>query len=421
MHFSEFSLKTITTQFRALRHCDTGNVGMIFALLAIPLLALAGGSVDYSRATKARSTLQQVCDSAVLASSRVAGGTQSQFEDVAQNYVTNNAPPPYNTLTPLVDVDPDGTWLKVSLSTTVPTTTLPLLNIHELPVAVDCKVSGRKLDPMEVVMVLDYSSSMNGSAGNGQAKWEAMKTAAIGLAVQLRDFSDPDTIKLGLVPFDRYVRMTVPGENLRGTATGDITTCVKDRDYPHNLVDTTPSGSDNDPTKWPRFDDSHCDNNAANSMKVLPLTTDINAAIAQLNAMEPVSGTNIQLGLGIGQHVISPNEPFAQGASYNDPDMPKILILLTDGEQTVSGNGPNGTSSNDQAKANIETICENVKGNGVTVITIAYDIGSQNTRDRLKNCATSEDHYFEPYNGEQLFTAFSGIAAVLGQSAFLSE
>ena len=62
-----------------------------------------------------------------------------------------------------------------------------------------------------------------------------------------------------------------------------------------------------------------------------------------------------------------------------------------------------------QGEQNIETLCANIKAKGVTIFTIAYNITEQATRDRLRNCATKPAFYYEPYNGEQLFTVFAGI------------
>ncbi|HHI82656.1 MAG TPA: pilus assembly protein, partial [Rhizobiales bacterium] len=84
---------------------QAGNVGVIFALAAIPVLGLAGGAVDLSVANNARSALQNVCDSAALAATKSPFQTISGFEDVASKYIQANAPEPYKSVAPNVTVD----------------------------------------------------------------------------------------------------------------------------------------------------------------------------------------------------------------------------------------------------------------------------------------------------------------------------
>lgn len=54
-----------------LRRDTSGNVLIITALCLVPLLILIGSAVDISRATMAKSRLQNACDAASLAARRV--------------------------------------------------------------------------------------------------------------------------------------------------------------------------------------------------------------------------------------------------------------------------------------------------------------------------------------------------------------
>jgi Flp pilus assembly protein TadG len=51
---------------RSLRSANGGNVAILYALALVPILLLAGGMVDYSRATSARVFLQNSLDAAIL-------------------------------------------------------------------------------------------------------------------------------------------------------------------------------------------------------------------------------------------------------------------------------------------------------------------------------------------------------------------
>lgn len=54
----------------------SGNAGIIFALCLVPLVALAGGATDFTRASTAESTLQSLSDQAAL-SAAIAGPKES--------------------------------------------------------------------------------------------------------------------------------------------------------------------------------------------------------------------------------------------------------------------------------------------------------------------------------------------------------
>src|SRR5215207_8024860 len=48
------------------RQADQGNIGMVFALTLLPVVGMAGGALDYTRATATRQKLQTATDMAAL-------------------------------------------------------------------------------------------------------------------------------------------------------------------------------------------------------------------------------------------------------------------------------------------------------------------------------------------------------------------
>jgi len=54
---------------RTVRHfarANRGNIAMTFALTLVPLLSFVGAAIDYSRAAKARTSMQAALDSTAL-------------------------------------------------------------------------------------------------------------------------------------------------------------------------------------------------------------------------------------------------------------------------------------------------------------------------------------------------------------------
>jgi len=60
---------------------DQGNVAMIFAIAAVPLISLVGAAVDYTRANTARTAMQAALDSTSLMLSKdLAEGLIQQYQ-----------------------------------------------------------------------------------------------------------------------------------------------------------------------------------------------------------------------------------------------------------------------------------------------------------------------------------------------------
>ena len=97
------------------RSSKRGNLAIIFAIMSIPLMLALGGGIDYSRASLARSQLQDSLDATSLALSRqtgVATMTGAQMQSFARGYFDANFS---NT-----DIDTSGVILTPSSRTRCP-------------------------------------------------------------------------------------------------------------------------------------------------------------------------------------------------------------------------------------------------------------------------------------------------------------
>ncbi|MBN9311146.1 TadE/TadG family type IV pilus assembly protein [Devosia sp.] len=179
-----------------------------------------------------------------------------------------------------------------------------------------------------------------------------------------------------------------------------------------------------------------------------PLTAtkaDIKTAI---NAMASQGYTNIHQGAIWGFHMLSPTEPLTQGADYGGATS-KVMIIMTDGENTVNSYGANalnmantfqaygwpgarsqtgGVSYNGRiystdhpypaSDADVtaamdtrtEETCTNAKAEGIAIYTIGLNPPNQKTIDLLTNCATTASMAYFPTDSSQLVTVFKKIA-----------
>jgi Flp pilus assembly protein TadG len=86
-------LTSIVKFIRSLGRDRRGNVGLMFALVAIPLTLTVGVGIDYGLAASIRTKMQAALDAAVLAGARAAStSTQSAAITLAQNIFTANTP-----------------------------------------------------------------------------------------------------------------------------------------------------------------------------------------------------------------------------------------------------------------------------------------------------------------------------------------
>jgi hypothetical protein len=171
----------------------------------------------------------------------------------------------------------------------------------------------------------------------------------------------------------------------------------------------------------------------------LPLSTNKATIESAINGMVAQGATSVGEGAMWGWRAVSPGEPFAQGRPYNTEDNQKVLVLMTDGQNTYYPNnkfvkswydvygyvdrGRLGTTSTNSdtltAAMDVRTAqaCANIKAAGVIVYTVAFQIpGDQaGALTLLRNCATDEDKYFAPNTESDLLSAFNAIGKDISQ------
>lgn len=406
---------------RRFRPDVSGVTAVMFGLVLVPLLAKLGLAIDFARAYSARSNLQQAADAAALATASAITFGYENAEQIAQDTFAANLKQGFpGAAVPKITIQDDG--VIVSVDTSLPTVIMGIIGDDSMPIGVTSVVNLATIGNAEIVLVLDYSSSMN-----SKGKYQTMRDAAVDLVETLTKGGKNDKISFGLVPFARHVYVTLPSDYVAEEKPGGTwTDCTMDREYPYNRQDTTPVVSDN-ATKWQpvvdpkkskdkdaekknlKHTNNDCWNYPARDLFVRPLTTNHNATLSQLKAMYPYSGTHIALGLEMGWHVISPNPPYSEGIPYGDDETIKVIVLLTDGRQSVGGNGPGDSNNVSHAQKNLEASCEAIKAQEVEIVTIGFDLYDSKTLERLKNCASKPSYFFDAKTNSDLASAFKSI------------
>jgi Flp pilus assembly protein TadG len=405
------------------------GVAPLLGLALIPLMAAVGAAVDYSRASSVRTAMQSALDSTALMLSKDAQNLNGDQLTAKANVYFNalfNRPEATNVqVTQQFGSPQQGSFaITVSGNATVSTVFWRVVGQDHLNITASGEVVWgiRKLN---LALALDNTGSM---ASN--AKMTELKTAAHNLLTTLKNAEKaPGDIKVSIIPFAVDVNVgtgnvnatwidwtdwdakngtcsvwiSSPKTKTKCTNAGGSWTpanhntwngCVMDRDQ-NNDVLNTPAVSGSAATMYRAHQATAC------PTSMMTLSTDWTALNAKIDAMTPTGNTNVTIGMQLAWQSLSPVEPFnAPGAA---PDLDRVVILLTDGQNTQN----RWSSTQSVIDARTEKVCANAKADNVKIYTVRVIEGNQTL---LKNCATKPEMYYEVSDAGQLNSVFSSIA-----------
>jgi Flp pilus assembly protein TadG len=450
-------------------HRDESGSMVVFTLFIIVLMLIVSGmAVDFMRFESRRAMMQGAVDSAVLAAADLDLDASIDPRDVVDEYMTKSQAG--NCLTN-VDVD-DSTLSYRSVSAdcqmVMNTFFLRLIGINDLTAtAASTAIEG--VGDIEVSLVVDISGSMILPTADGtERKIEALRSAANSFVDTLLLPEFEDRISMSLVPYSAHVNV---GSDIFGTlgvtSRHGFSHCV---DVPNSAFSTTEwvnggnlihtehvaMGGGTINTICPRF----------GYEAIIPLSQDAGEIKSAINQLEPRSTTSIFQGIKWGTTLLDPSfnenvramgnvvEPVFQNrpSAYPDPnstsdrDVRKYLVLMTDGENFPTdrltpeaydtpseiamwdtmgfSNFFNDITArrnlnyyhrpyHSAAQGNIfmDQICTAAKDEGIIIFGIGLYSQAANPpgADHMRNCASSESHYFET-GGEELTQIFEAIA-----------
>lgn len=435
-----------------------GSIAIIFAIALVGVVAISGVSLDYARSVSVQNKLQRDLDAALL-SSWQAEQAGIPVEEMVKKHFIANWKSTEGITTPVLDIreQADGS-VKGTATAAVDASLSRVLGFDSVSIKVESEI-GVANQHMEIALVVDNTASMTGD------KLAALRKSAGELVTNaFKSKNAKDYVKIGVVPFAQYVNvgtanrnkpwMSVPNDtstqvtscsmqkpiigksNCRmetytymndGTPVTyqsevcdyqygpesevcstwtDAKTwngCVGSRSYPLNTLDEQYS------TPIPGIQNVSCNS------PVLPLTNEEATIRASLDAMTAVGETYVPAGLIWGWRVLSQDAPFEEGTAYgamkDGQPVKKILILMTDGANTISATQPTH-GGNDATAANQLTteICTNVKAKKIEIYTIAFSVTDDTIKNVLKGCASPGHYYFDAADTQELQTAFQNIS-----------
>jgi Flp pilus assembly protein TadG len=474
--------RSIVRKFRDYCNSTSGNIATFFALSVPFVLIAVGSALDTARITREYTTFNAAVDSATVALATdtrastmfgpVSQTNLAALTELAKKYIATNYSPDHafdGNVSVALQIT--GTKINVDADLEFPTTLMKLVGVDTVSMSAHSQVE-LAARPVEVVMVLDSTTSL-GSGGLSD-----VKTAAKGLLTKL--YGDTSVnyskyIRVGVVPFAAVTKHTpasaisgewfdprlVPGANLAAKkayltssnwngclgarprhSTNDAldylsndaapTTTIDDSKFPPLYLQSNSAVPYVDNRGRPRTRDDR-EPGCATIARTVSLTYNRASVVSGIDAMALTSNTNISEGIAWGMRVISPGSPYTsvsetgvgdpnQTAPYNDVKWQKVVVLMSDGENTYATPRADGvTPSLTAAQMDADTLksCTRLKTEGVLVYTAGFRIDSA----LLKECASqpSSKYYKYAATTSDLTSFFNNIGQTINKMIYVSK
>ena len=340
-----------------------GNVIMIFALSIVPIIAVAGFAIDFSRARTAKVQLTTLLDQAVLAASNLS------YNDDPTTLVNNWMDSQISqfgysaddlTVVVTSSVALNSKSVSATAALDVPTVLMGIVGRDTITVGTAASAI-QSIPNLEIAMVLDISSSMRGN------RLTSLKSASTEFVVIMITSETEDVTSISVVPFGGTVNIGsslfnkfVVDETDSSTTIDptemqyDIGTSVETSAFRfsagHECIEVTRNDYDFDllpnqdraqvPDFWRWWNNHPWCPEAASAIYLN--SNDTSDLKAHLNGMVLSDGTGMDIGALWGLKTLSPSFRGELGGEFADRPLDfdagnskKVLIVMTDGAITA--------------------------------------------------------------------------------------
>lgn len=454
---------------------QVGAVAAAFGLLIPIVISATGIFVDMSQAYLVKARLSSAVDAAALAGAATGSDDVDFIQSKVQAFIDANYPEDKIGTNIVVDASLDGDELTVTASAELETSFMRVFGYDVLDVD-STSIVQREVRGLEVVMVLDNTGSMSTDNNIG-----TLRTATENfVTILFESVSDPELVKVGLVPYASSVNVgpyglgldldeddygeafVIPPDNdvydnyyngmnpytkynygideddleYDPSRIGQWHGCVLAEDYPldtedhdgpwemyrHNFNGNSyyRNNSYYNGTLGDGYNALYGPNIYCPVQPIVPLTSDEDFLLDSAGNMTASGATLGNFGMVWGWRVISPEEPFTEGAEYDSTLWDKVVLVMTDGINTVSDvYSAYGRSDQNDVTANdlddrFEEVCEAMKEAGILIYTVTFDDGvDDDTKDLYRDCATTPANYNDAPSQDDLEAVFEKIAREL--------
>ncbi|MDB5527908.1 MAG: hypothetical protein JWR51_1011 [Devosia sp.] len=219
-------LLNLLKQFRG---DERGVFGIIFALLAVVLIALSGAVVDFVSVEQARNRAQVALDAATLALQKdifLTPLNAAAIQSKAQALVTTQIGDARITATlnaPVINLTTGSLYLSAHL--TVPTMFVTLVGVNQMEANVASEATRGSMN-IEVAVAVDITGSMAQMIPVSDGSAQQSKVAALKIAlgelidIVVKDAQTPTYSKMAIVPYSMAVNVgSTYAPSIRGAVT----------------------------------------------------------------------------------------------------------------------------------------------------------------------------------------------------------
>lgn len=409
----------------------SGNVGVFFALAAVPTIVMMGAGVDLGVRQIAQQKLQEALDNGVLAAASKTQ-TNESLDVVVSSYLEEIGFSHEVSIQQTNEITETSRSVAVRAEYSVPTSFLSLLGIAELPVVAISKARDQ-LGSVEISLVLDMSGSMR------NLRIKNTKAAAKSFVETMLDEDEgKDNVTISIVPFAGSVNVgDAVFDKLGGKRDHNYSSCffIKNVEYGFfNLSFQSRKQVERYSEENPSFDPNKflgrymedfywCPEHSSSIVYPTSDLTKLNQSIDDLWLWD---GTGTQYGLQWGGMLLDPAGKSITSAAISVGEMnsslaelprpysesKKILVLMTDG---VTSGQPLHEVDALNARKVTKKACDAIKSNGITIFTIFANDGKDNNEKKtaqedLTYCASSPQNFFW-VEDKNINDAFDAVAA----------
>lgn len=428
------------------RRANGGNVAVMFAIAILPIMGFVGAAVDYTRVNNARTAMQAALDTtALMLSKDVVGLNPSEINEKAQKYFAalyKQHPEAQNVVISATYTNSakDGSKIVLSGSATMETNFMRVAGYPQI----DFGTSSTTVwgtTRLRVALALDNTGSM-AAAG----KMTALKKSAKDLIDTLKAAAKNDgDVYISIIPFAKDVNVGTTNKDAawlkwdgqsdtwdetNGSCTGysgrskpktksacqsksgtwasanrdTWNGCVADRDQNYDTLSTAPTTVKTE-TLFPADQAANC------PTEIMGLTYNWTALKNKIDDMQPQGNTNQAIGMAWGWLSLLQQAPL--NAPAEDPNFKynKVVILLSDGDNTEN----RFSSNKNTIDARQKLLCDNAKTAGIQIYTIQVNTDGSANSPVMAYCASGSSNYFSTTTAGGIDTAFSAIGASLSR------
>lgn len=349
--------EAVTAAVSRFRRDEDGSL-IVFGLFCfVMMLLLAGVSLDLMRFEERRTILQATIDRAALASADLQQTLEPK--EVVKDYFRKAG------LKPPADEDiivTEGTFgesrrVKISASEQMPTWFMKMVGVKELATPA-ASTAEESVGQVEISLILDISGSMGSNS-----RLVNLKPAAKNFVDQIFDSAEPGKASISIIPYSTQVSMDAElASYFNMTGEHSYSRCIEFEDSLGDFSTTALQfGSDVGDRLYQRnghFDPFYrarptylLNCRDTSNAEILPFSGDPDALKAKIDSLTADGNTSIDIGMKWGAALLDPSMQgvvdgmIASGTlptefgdrpyAFDDAQTLKIIVLMTDGENTT--------------------------------------------------------------------------------------